>query len=296
MLKPLFESLRTQSGQSFLVRSLREKAFPAPYHYHPELELTYIVKGEGQRYVGADMSPYTAGDLVMLGPDLPHCWKSERIDPEAINAISVVLQFREDCLGDGFFDRDEMLPVKKLLERSGRGVYFYGAASKEGGQRLCRLETITDPFRRLIAFLELLHWLAASPEYALLNTASAGSSPSVNPSRINRVLAYIVDHFREEISLEYAAGIAGMTSSAFCKFFKKATGKTFVATVTEYRLHYAVQQLVNTDHPVSQISFDSGFGDVSHFYKTFRCQKKMSPLQYRHRLREAIAPLPGEEF
>ncbi len=288
MLKPSFESLNTQSGQSFLVRYFEEKAFPAPYHYHPELELTHIIKGEGQRYVGADMSPYTAGDLVMLGPDLPHCWKSENTGRNEVNAISVVLQFRQDCLGPDFFERNEMTLIKKFLERSNRGICFHGSTAKEGAKQLRQLERETDPFRRMIAFLELLQLLAASPEYTLLNKEPGHLQPSSDQSRINRVLAYIVDHFREEVSLERAARISGLTTTAFCKFFKKATGKTFIETVTEYRLHYATQQLVYTDHAVSQISFESGFGDVSHFYKTFRQKKKMSPLRYRNRIREAV--------
>lgn len=289
MLKPTFESLHTQSGQSFLVRYFEEKAFPAPYHYHPELELTHIIKGEGQRYVGTDMSPYTAGDLVMLGPDLPHCWKSENTGREAVNAISVVLQFKQDCFGADFFERNEMSPIKKLLERSHLGICFHGATADIGGARLLQLETETDPFRKMIAFLEILQLLAASPEYILLNKEPGHLWRSSDPSRINRVLAYIVDHFREDISLERAAEISGMTTTAFCKFFKKTTRKTFIETVTEYRLHYATQQLAHTDQPVSQISFESGFGDVSHFYKTFRRKKKMSPLRYRNRIRKAVS-------
>ena len=107
-------------------------------------------------------------------------------------------------------------------------------------------------------------------------------------------MAYIVDHFREQITLENAAAIAGMTTTAFCKYFKRATRKTFIETVTEFRISYAMQQIVNTDHPVSHICFESGFGDVSYFYKTFRQRIKMSPLQYRKKFRkEAIFTRAG---
>lgn len=284
MLKPAFESLSPQSGQSFLMRRFREKAFPSPYHYHPELELTHIIKGEGQRYVGSDMASFAAGDLVMLGPDLPHCWKTERAEKEDINAISIVLQFKEDCFGPGFFNRKEMRLIKTLFDRSAYGICFKGSTAQKGGEWMLQLETETDPFKKMISFFQTFQMLAGSEEYVLLNNETTRLLPSADQSRINKVLAYIVDHFRTEISLEKAAEIAGMTTTAFCKFFKRSTRKTFIETVTEYRINYATQQLVYTDHPVSQISFDSGFGDVSHFYKTFRQRKKLSPLQYRNKI------------
>jgi len=99
------------------------------------------------------------------------------------------------------------------------------------------------------------------------------------------VMAYVVDHFKKQVSLDQAAEIAGMTPTAFCKYFKRVTRKTFIETVLEYRINYAMQQLVHTDHSVSHISFESGFGDVSHFYKTFRLKKKISPLRYRQKFR-----------
>jgi AraC-like DNA-binding protein len=95
------------------------------------------------------------------------------------------------------------------------------------------------------------------------------------------VFAYLVENFRQQVSLDVAAGIANMTTNAFCKYFKKITRKTFVETIIEYRLNYATQQLVQTDKPISEISFDSGFGDVSHFYKTFKSKMHLSPLNYR---------------
>jgi AraC-like DNA-binding protein len=130
--------------------------------------------------------------------------------------------------------------------------------------------------------LKILQQLAESKQYVLLDKQYELFVHSNNEqSKINSIMAYIVDHFREKIELEKAAGIAMMTPPAFCKYFKRQTRKTFIETVLDYRINYASQQLVNTDKPVSDISFESGFGDVSHFYKVFKSQKKLSPLQYR---------------
>lgn len=289
MIRPSFESLNTLTGQSFLVRHFREKSFSAPFHYHPELELTLIVKGEGKRYVGNNMSPYTAGDLVLLGPDLPHCWKSENTVPGKINASSIVLQFREDCLGEGFFVRNEMQVINKLFKKSKSGIQFAGNTAAEVAKHLYCLEKENQPFRRTIVFLEILQLLGDSSEFTLLNKEKKIHEISIgDQSRINDVMAYIVDHFRNEITLEGAAAVAGLTPTAFCKYFKRITRKTFINVVTEYRINYAQQQLVNTDQPVSSIGFESGFRDPSHFYKTFRQKNKLSPMHYRKKFRRDI--------
>lgn len=296
MLKPTFESLLTLAGHSFLARRFNEKAFEAPYHYHPELELTFIQKGEGRRYVGNNMSPFEAGDVVLLGAGLPHCWKLAEEVKHKKTASTVVLQFREDGFGDGFFQLNEMRSVSRLLQQSGAGIQFYGHTATAAANRLQYIERENHPLKKMIAFLELLQLLSESNELILLNKEGEAHLHSVDDqSRINKVMAYIVDHFRQQITLEKAAAIAGMTTTAFCKYFKRTTRKTFVETVTEFRISYAMQQLVNTDHPVSHICFESGFGDLSFFYKTFRQRIKMSPLQYRKKFRrEAIFTEAGE--
>ncbi|MBX3253063.1 MAG: AraC family transcriptional regulator [Chitinophagaceae bacterium] len=287
MLKPTLESLRTAASNSFLVRRFNEKAFSAPYHFHPELELTLILKGEGKRYVGNNMSQYTAGDLVLLGADLPHCWKSENLVKGKIsNASSVVLQFREDCLGAGFFKNKEMIVIHRLLQKSTHGIQFLNRSATAVAGKLLELDKEPHPFKKMILFLEVLHMLAGSKEFLLLNKEKETTvASSTDQSRINDIMAYIVEHFKKQITLDKAAAIAGMTPTAFCKYFKRVTRKTFIETVLEYRINYAMQQLVNTDHSISHISFESGFGDVSHFYKTFRTKQKLSPLHYRKKFR-----------
>jgi len=230
------------------------------------------------------MSPFIAGDLVLLGPDLPHCWKLENQEKRKKNsASSVVVQFAETALGERFFDNKEMSGIQKMLRRSRQGIHFTATSAQKAGDQLIALDKEQHPFRKLILFLELLQLLANTKEYTLLNKEKETPAPEVlhEHARINNTMAYIVEHFRTQISLPKAAEIAGMTPTAFCKYFKKLTRKTFIETVMEYRINYAIQQLVNTDHPVAHISYESGFGDVSHFYKTFRHKKKISPLNYR---------------
>ncbi len=122
-MKAAFESLHT-GNHSFLIRQFEEKGFTAPYHFHPEFELTFIVNGTGKRYVGTHMQDYFPGDLVLLGSNLPHCWKSESIKKS--NAVSVVVQFIENFMGDDFFAKPEMESIQQLLGRSSCGIHFNG--------------------------------------------------------------------------------------------------------------------------------------------------------------------------
>ncbi|BAU53480.1 AraC family transcriptional regulator [Mucilaginibacter gotjawali] len=282
MIKASFEIIQPANGQSFLFRKFDRSAFEAPYHFHPEYELTYIIEGTGKRYAGSHMGDFSAGDLVLLGPNLPHCWKLEQEKDSQTNASAIVVQFDGAFLGDDFFNKNEMQLIRKLFQKSGCGICFKSATQAVVDKNLEALSKEKNNFRMLMGLLEILQKLALSNDYILLdqNRSVAERTPA-EQERINPVYAYLVENFRSQVSLEAAAGIANMTTNAFCKYFKKITRKTFMETIIEYRLNYATQQLVQTDKPVSDISYESGFGDVSHFYKMFKQKMHISPLNYR---------------
>ncbi|RYY30935.1 MAG: AraC family transcriptional regulator, partial [Sphingobacteriaceae bacterium] len=260
-------------------RAFDASAFKAPYHFHEEYELTCITKGSGKRYIGSHMENFGPGDLVLLGPNMPHCWK---LDNEEEEAGAIVIQFTDDFLGDAFFNRYELRYINKLLQKSRSGLSFKNETQLTANNVLRQLNAEEDDFKRLVLLLDVLHKLAADNKYKLLDQNSSIAAISITEQkRINPVFAYLVDNFRKKVSLEEASGIANMTPNAFCKFFKKITRKTFIETIIEYRLNYATQQLIQTDKSVSAIAFESGFGDVSHFYKTFKSKMQLSPLNYR---------------
>lgn len=279
MIKASYEVLQPASGHSFLIRKFGKAAFDAPYHFHTEIELTYIVHGGGKRYVGSHMENFNAGDLVLLGPNLPHCWKLESGIEEA---SAIVIQFNANFLGDDFFNKPEMQGIKKLFQKSGSGISFHRATSLAANRSMKHLAEEKSNFKMLMSLLDILQRLAVSNECTLLdNQRSVAQQSQAEQERINPVFAYLVDNFRGHVSLNDASNIAHMTPNAFCKYFKRITRKTFMETVIEYRLNYATQQLIQTDKPISDISYESGFGDVSHFYKMFKHKMHQSPLNYR---------------
>ena len=282
MIKASYEILQPINGLSFLFRKFDSSAFDAPYHFHTEYELTYILEGKGKRYVGSHMQDFSSGDLVLIGPNLPHCWKLEPGKETQTGASAIVIQFDGAFLGDDFFNKNELQHIKRLFQKSASGMSFNGDTQKTVNQNLLALSGEENSFRMLMGLLEALQRLAQSSEYSLLDQNHVIAERSLaEQERINPVFAYLVENFRQQVSLERAAGIANMTTNAFCKYFKKITRKTFMETIIEYRLNYAIQQLVQTDKPISEIAFESGFGDVSHFYKMFKVKMHLSPLNYR---------------
>lgn len=289
MLKASFEVLHPVTGHSFLVKTFDESGFRAPFHFHPEYELTLITAGSGKRYIGSHMAGFAPGDLVLLGPNLPHCWK---LEPADAPAASIVIQFAADCLGQGFFSSPEVSAIQRLLTGSHCGIHFPHPGARflrtSPVQRIHALAAEKDDFRRLIGLLEILQELALEKDIVLLDTSSmtAGLTPA-DRQKIHSIFAYLVDNFRGPVSLEKAAAIAGMSPNAFCRYFRKITRKTFMETVIQHRLDHAMRQLIQTNDPISAICFDSGFGDISHFYKTFRSRMHISPLNYRRKFRQA---------
>ncbi len=292
MIKASFESIQQQEESQLVVRRFELEAFTAPYHFHPEYELTLILKGEGKRYVGNHLDAYYDGDLCLLGSNLPHCWRTEPVVKGTVNAISLVVHFTPDFAGTTFMEKPALAEIRRLLQKSMRGIRFPSEGNDLVRKKMMALLETTNQFERLLILLELLHALSLRSDVQLLDADSDyQQNPSIDQHRINPVLAYIIDNFREEVSLAEAARLTNMTTNAFCKYFKKITRKTFMELVIEYRLNYATTQLVQTDKPISHICFESGFNDSTHFSRIFKSRMKATPLQYRQQFRKEMASL-----
>jgi AraC-like DNA-binding protein len=283
MLKASFEIITAAKRESFVIKKFDKKGFQAPFHFHPEIELTCITEGKGKRFVGNNMTGFEKSDLVLIGPNLPHCWKLSCSKKD--KGGSLVIHFNYDFLGKDFFDSPEMVQVLKLLKRSEAGIEFQGKLKEQVMEQMKLVMDEKNHFKKLMLLLEILNRLSVSREYALLNKNNSVSvQTDDNRERINKVFAYIVENFHDDVFLNKASAIIGMTSNAFCKFFKKMTRKTFMETVISYRINFATQQLTETDKSIADICFESGFRDVSHFYKTFSTNMQMRPILLNNRL------------
>lgn len=282
--KAKFELVPKCETGSFNVREFKLPAFPRPWHFHPEYELTYIVNGTGSRFVGDSITSFGPGDLVLIGSNLPHYWRNdEPARTKADYAHSVVVHFKDDSFGAGFFDCPEMQGMRKLLERAHRGIVFGGTAPGLARRILEEMRGISG-LLRLIRLMELFDVLATSGKTKLLS--SAGFSPQLDPvagEKINTAYQHVFRNFRGQIDHEEMARNAGMSASAFSRYFKRFTGRTVSGFVNEVRIGHAHRMLLETDRTISEVAFASGFESLSNFNRRFRDISGISPREFRQR-------------
>jgi AraC-like DNA-binding protein len=281
-MKAIYEHLGEGRAQSLLYRRMVLPRFQAPFHFHPELELTLIVRSTGTRFVGRQVTAFGPGDLALLGPNLPHCWLNHGREPgEPGAAEAVVVQFRDDFAGTAFLRLPELAEVRRLLERAGAGLAVTGDTRARVAQKLLHLAT-ASPLDQLLGLVDTLQLLAGSAEVVPIDPHFSGLGPSLGDSqRFQRVYAYLIGHYREPICLDEVAALAHLTPTAFCRYFKKMTRQTLVEVVNELRLRHAGQLLTSTDLPVADICFASGFGNLAHFNKLFKKAMGLRPMAYR---------------
>lgn len=278
-MKPTYEQVTASPDNSFTFRHLSQPVFDGGYHFHPETELTLITAGQGRRFVGTNVADFRTGDLVLVGSNLPHAWRSEPDNPPA---EALVIQFREDFLGKELLAKPEFRPIAQLLGRARSGLHFDGPTQRQISREMHYLQK-AGPFQRLLGLLDLLHTLALSTDVNVLDTSQFfGQLPRTDHERLNQIYGYMAEHFHDEIRLETVASLIHMTPQSFCRYFRKITRKTFVDVLTEYRIRYASQLLLSeADASVSDIGYRSGFGNISHFNRQFRHVTGQTPLQYR---------------
>lgn len=267
-------------GESFACRRFRTKRFTSPLHFHPECELTYIETGHGLRFVGDSIERFEPGDLVLLGPGLPHYWDNP---PDWGNgANSIVVQFLESAFGERWLDAPEMRGVRRLLRRARRGVRFQGKAAVQAAERMGRMTTL-EPLPRVLLLWETLHGLSQARNASLL--ASAGYSPVFNgedQGRLARVLDYVNGSLTDRVEQTEAARRAGLSPAAFSRYFRRKLGHTFEAFVNEVRVGRICRALMDEpEKTVAEIAFANGYGNLANFNRQFRRRAGMSPTDYR---------------
>lgn len=275
--------LTKQFHQSISIRQDVRPYFYNEWHYHSELELVYVVKGEGTRFIGNNISQFSAGDLVLLGANLPHVWKSENhySKPESKKKVSVIiLHFPHNFCGDLFWELPEVAPVKKLLEQSHLGI-SYPLPSQHTVKKQLKKMLELSPFNRLLALLSLLNDLSVIEEKEVLSSIPFADHYQKHQSkRIDRIYNYILNNFEKKIELEDVASLANMTSSSLCRFFKQKTHKSLCEFINEVRIGYACKLMISGELTVSDICFRCGYNNLSYFNRQFKKITSESPSQY----------------
>ena len=284
-MKLVLKKPETQLNKKLIVDERNVPGFDITWHFHPEFELLYIPEGIGVRFVGNHASPFYAGELVLVGPYLPHLWRNDPsyYKPESNKKVkAIVTKFTKDFIGNDVFQVPEFRGISKLLDDSKLGVSFSMEVSESLHDEFINLPNLSFPEQHLALF-KLLHKLSIADKKNRTTLSSSGIRQSKRGSseRIDTVLRYISDNYNTNIALEEISNVACMTPNSFCRFFKKMTNKSFTQFLNEIRIKNASRLLVKDNTPISQVGYVVGFNSITNFNKQFKQITGYTPKEFR---------------
>lgn len=295
-MRPELHKLPLEFNASFLYNNWHCHYFDKPCHFHEEYELVAIDKSKGTKFIGDSVSDFKEGELLLIGPQIPHFFRNNEEYYKKngkLEASSIFIHFTKEFLGRNFFDIPEMKLVQQLLYRSRFVLEIHGNIKTYIISKLHIMQEESAP-QRLVSLLDILVKLSESNELlSLLSADYANPKNDIgNPkeaSRINSIFDYIMNNYHREIYVHEIAEMLHMSAAAFSRYFKHHTRKTFSDYVTEVRISNACKLLMNDNLSISQICFNSGFENLSNFYKHFRRITGVVPKEYRRRFLKARA-------
>ncbi len=276
----IYEKIFVSHNYSFITRRLQLASNTTKIHSHRNFELNYIASGSGKRIVGNSISGYAKGDLVLLGPHIPHCWDNLETEQDTI-AECIVTHFNENIISSDFFNIPELEQVVDLLKNASNGIWFKGKKTEKVGQTLKKMVTLKG-LERYIELLKVFHLLLQIDERENLALPSAlTNSFETDQDQINKIYEYVFNNIQTGIKLKEASALVFKEPGSFCRYFKKKTNQTFMDYVKNVRIGMAAKLLAETDKQITQICYECGYNNLANFNHYFRVIMKKTPSEYR---------------
>jgi AraC-like DNA-binding protein len=270
------------SKDALYIADRRKKEFTYPIHNHEVFELNFVEHAAGVlRTVGDSSEVIGDYDLVLItSPELEHVWEQHTCRNDNIREVTI--QFFLDLSDDGYLAKTPFLSLRKMLLQARRGISFPMDDIMRVYTLIDTLSSVKDGFYAVMQFLTILYELSKSKHIHVLATNSYAKVESESDSRrVLKVKNYIAKNYMDEIRLSTLADIAGMSPSAFSRFFKLHTGRNLSDYIIDMRLDYASRRLVDTSDGVAEICFACGFNNLSNFNRLFKKHKGCSPSKFR---------------
>ncbi|TLV03633.1 AraC family transcriptional regulator [Dyadobacter luticola] len=288
-MKPQLLKVPKRLQRSFSIRQDVVLYFYNRWHYHPELELIHIEQGSGTQFVGDNIQNFQSGDLLLIGPNLPHYWRCDEKyfhGESKLYAQATVLHFSEDIFGKNFMELPENKSINDLMLKARLGMKISGKGTAHVKALLKDLLTQTSG-NPIISLLQILDSLAHCPEVKLLsNTHYQHEFDPFDTDRINHIYQYSITNFQKKISIEEISEVANISPHSFCRYFKSRSRKTYSQFLLELRVGHACKLLSETQLPVAQVCYESGFNNFANFNKYFKIHTGKSPLLYQKEFRK----------
>ena len=292
-MKPDLEVVQVREDQSFKVWSHGYPFRTVRWHFHPEYELHLVTATDGTSYVGDYIGPFTVGDLVFVGPNVPHNWISNVGPGETVDERCLVLQFTEEFIAGCMATFPELRFVDRLLKESVRGIRF-DLTLAQRVEPLMRALLSAEGGRRITLFIEILDLIGNDQARVPITSAGFCLDPSTYMSAsMNSVLQYIGDNFTRDLKEVDLARINGQSISAFSRSFRKHTGVTLVQYINAMRIELACQHLTQDELTITEICYEVGFNNVSNFNRQFLSLKAIPPSKFRSLYRQGTRLMPA---
>lgn len=279
----IFQKLPLTGGNSFVIDRYTSPYFETPWHFHEEYELVYCEKGFGSRFIGNSFSAYQEGEMYFIGKNVPHLFKADASfydQPASGKPSSIVLQFLEDFLGPAFFNCREMIEMKQVLNLSKNGLLVTGKTRERIRSVLIQMLD-ADKTERLKCLIDIFGLLSVTNDLRPVSIISIRGININDSIKMHKVLEYALSNYKDDISIKEAARETFLSESAFCRYFKSRTQKSFLSFVIEMRLNEACRLLQETELSILEICYESGFKNLSNFNRLFRKKFARSPFEYR---------------
>jgi len=287
--RPSYEAIQSEAGTSYFTRICGPIGhFQFSWHRHPEFELALVTEGRGRRYVGDSMAEFTAGDLVLLGPNLAHTWHS---DPADGRVKSRVIQFLPGVFGNLLQSVPELKAITALLSRSTCGLQAHGPTRDTCERLVLRIvdgvaEGSVGGWSRISDLITLLGTMADCGKLTELGSTPIGNGADERSERtVDQVFALLHRDPAHIPPQSEAARALGMSPASFSRFFRHEVGRTYVDCVQQIRIMAACRELMETDLPIIQVALDAGFDNLSNFNRRFRALRGMTPTAFRNQSR-----------
>lgn len=266
---------------AILIFDRQKRDFAYPLHYHPEFELNYLYNAEGaERIVGDSVESIGPQELCLVGPNLYHAWKAGQCPTDTYKR-EITLQFESNLFPEDLKNKDIYAKIADMLRRSESGLQFSPETAKAAEPMLTSISR-TQGFEAYMEFLRLMQFLAESPDQRpLASNTFQSEQTATTDNRIERVHDFIVENYRERITLADVAQLLNMSPVSVTRLIKQRTGKSFIDFLNEIRIGFAARQMVDSDMSISEICFSNGFNNISNFNRTFRKKQGLTPTEFR---------------
>lgn len=284
VMKPKLLRITPAPVSSFSIRQDQQPDVNNSWHYHTEVELIHFAAGSGTQFAGDSIAYFQAGDVVLIGSELPHYWRFDEAyftpgcPPEP---VARVVHFNADFWGKTFLGLPENKALKILLEQAKCGIQVGGKTSRKIAGIMQQLLKSSGP-KRIILLMEALLAISKSTEIRLLSSMGfRQESAEAENKRIQAIYDFSFANFRRKILISEVAEIAHVSVNYFCRYFKASTRKTYSRFINEIRVGQACRLLIENKMNLKQVCFESGFYNFASFHQYFKLVTGKSPLHYQ---------------